>query len=64
VDPALFRPAEIEVLVGDASRARERLGWQPRVPFEELIGMMVDHDIAILEARGPGETGFGRRGSR
>ena len=64
VDPALFRPAEIEVLVGDASRARERLGWQPRVPFEELIGMMVDHDIAILEARGAGEAGVGRRGSR
>jgi GDPmannose 4,6-dehydratase len=64
VDPALFRPAEIEVLVGDASRARERLGWQPRVPFEELIGMMVDHDLAILEARGAGESGFGRRGPR
>ena len=64
VDPALFRPAEIEVLVGDASRARERLGWQPRVPFEELIGMMVDHDLAILRARGTGEAGFGRIGPR
>jgi GDPmannose 4,6-dehydratase len=52
VDAALFRPAEIEALVGDASRARERLGWRPRVGFEELIGMMVDHDLEILERSG------------
>jgi len=54
VDSALFRPAEIEALVGDASRARERLGWRPSVPFQELIGMMVDHDLDILRSRDAG----------
>ena len=45
-DPALRRPADVEMLVGDASKARDRLGWKPRVGFAELIAMMVDHDLA------------------
>jgi GDPmannose 4,6-dehydratase len=45
VDPQFFRPAEVNALIGDATRARETLGWQPTVPFEELVGMMVDHDL-------------------
>lgn len=45
VDPAFFRPAEIDVLVGDATKAREVLGWRPLVAFEETIGMMVDADM-------------------
>ncbi len=45
VDPALFRPAEVNSLLGDASKAREKLGWEPTVSFEELIRMMVDADL-------------------
>ena len=49
VDPALLRPAEAPVLVGDASKARRDLGWEPTVSFEELVGLMVDHDIELLQ---------------
>jgi GDPmannose 4,6-dehydratase len=44
-DPRFFRPAEVDLLVGDASKARERLDWQPRMGFEELIRTMVETDI-------------------
>jgi GDPmannose 4,6-dehydratase len=47
-DPALVRPAEVEHLCADATKARERLGWIPRVNFEELIRMMVRADLALL----------------
>lgn len=47
-DPSLKRPAEVDLLVGDASKARAKLGWAPRVSFSELIGMMVDADVARL----------------
>jgi GDPmannose 4,6-dehydratase len=47
-DPALIRPAEVDLLVGDASRAREELGWAPHVDFEGLVRMMVDADLARL----------------
>ena len=49
VDPAFLRPAEVDVLVGDASRARRELGWEPEVTFEELIRMMVRADVEALE---------------
>ena len=48
VDPSLFRPADVTLLVGDASKARRRLGWAPKVRFEELIKMMVDADLALV----------------
>jgi GDPmannose 4,6-dehydratase len=48
-DPALVRPAEVDLLVGDASKARRELGWEPTVSFEELVRMMVDADVARLE---------------
>ena len=47
-DPALIRPAEVDLLVGDAAKARERLGWEPAVDFEGLVRMMVDADIERL----------------
>jgi len=53
VDPALMRPAEIEHLVGDASKAKRVLGWEPQVSFEELIRMMVDADYALLQGQAP-----------
>jgi GDPmannose 4,6-dehydratase len=46
VDPTLIRPAEIEILCADARRARQILGWQPSVQFEELMTMMVESDLA------------------
>ncbi|HEU5368554.1 MAG TPA: GDP-mannose 4,6-dehydratase [Ktedonobacterales bacterium] len=48
IDPQLFRPAEVDALVADASKARERLGWQPRASFEQLVGMMVESDLQRL----------------
>ena len=50
-DPALIRPAEVDLLVGDASKARDRLGWEPTVDFEGLVRMMVDADLERLDAR-------------
>ena len=47
-DPQFLRPAEVDHLVGDSSKARERLGWEPRVSFRELIEMMVDADLDRL----------------
>ena len=46
IDSSLLRPAEIELLIGDSSRAREALGWSPRVTLEELVEMMVQADLA------------------
>ncbi|HEX5480519.1 MAG TPA: GDP-mannose 4,6-dehydratase [Dehalococcoidia bacterium] len=48
LDPALLRPAEVDHLIGDASKARDRLGWQPSVDFRGLVQMMVDADLARL----------------
>jgi GDPmannose 4,6-dehydratase len=48
IDPSLKRPAEVEHLIGDASKARLALGWEPDVDFEQLIRMMVDADVALL----------------
>jgi len=45
-DPRFMRPAEVDLLIGDSAKARERLGWVPEVGFAELVGMMVDHDLA------------------
>ena len=47
IDPRYFRPTETDSLVGDASKARQRLGWQPRVSFEQLVDIMVDHDLKL-----------------
>jgi GDPmannose 4,6-dehydratase len=47
-DPKFYRPAEVDLLVGDASKARKQLGWEPQVSFEDLIKMMVDADLALL----------------
>jgi len=48
-DPALLRPAEVYHLLGDSSKARKELGWQPKVSFEELVQMMVEEDLARLK---------------
>ena len=48
-DPRFMRPAEVDLLVADPSKAKRTLGWEPEVSFEQLIGMMVDADIALLK---------------
>jgi GDPmannose 4,6-dehydratase len=53
-DPDLIRPAEVEHLCADATNANERLGWEPRVSFEELIRMMVKSDLDLLRKHGAG----------
>ena len=52
-DPALLRPAEVDVLLGDVTMAREKLMWNPRTSFEDLVGLMVEADLrrAVFEAR-------------
>jgi GDPmannose 4,6-dehydratase len=50
-DPKFFRPAEVDLLIGDASKARDRLGWAPEVDFPTLITMMVEHDLAVETAK-------------
>ncbi len=47
VDPRYFRPTEVEILLGDAGKAREKLGWQPRVTFPELVTMMIEADLKL-----------------
>jgi GDPmannose 4,6-dehydratase len=48
VDPQFYRPAEVDLLLGDATKAKKQLGWAPAVSFQQLVEMMVDEDIAIL----------------
>lgn len=45
IDPRYFRPTEVDILVGDASKARKKLGWKPKVTFNELVKLMVDADL-------------------
>ena len=52
VDKKFCRPAEVDLLIGDPRKAHAKLGWEPSVTFEELIGMMVDADMAALQAEG------------
>jgi len=54
LDPRQIRPAEVDLLLGDAGKAKRELGWEPRVSFEELVAMMVDSDIAL--ARGEAQV--------
>ena len=49
IDPRYYRPAEVDSLLGDATKAREKLGWEPKVRFEELVELMVDEDVRMLE---------------
>ncbi|HEX8889932.1 MAG TPA: GDP-mannose 4,6-dehydratase [Pyrinomonadaceae bacterium] len=48
-DPRYYRPAEVDLLLGDASKAREKLGWQPKVNFKQLVRLMVEHDMELAQ---------------
>jgi GDPmannose 4,6-dehydratase len=56
IDSRYFRPAEVDALLGDAGKAREELGWEPKVRFRELIELMVDADLAALEGQLAGKV--------
>ena len=49
IDPQYFRPAEVNTLLGDATKAREKLGWKPKIGFRELVREMVSSDLSIAE---------------
>jgi GDPmannose 4,6-dehydratase len=48
IDPRYFRPAEVDTMLGDASYARQKLGWKPKVTFPELVRLMVEADSALV----------------
>ena len=50
MDPKYLRPSEVELLVGDASKARNTLGWEPKVTFTDLVHLMVDADMSLVAA--------------
>jgi GDPmannose 4,6-dehydratase len=49
-DERYLRPAEVDLLLGDASKARRTLGWEPKVNFRELVRIMVDHDLELARS--------------
>jgi GDPmannose 4,6-dehydratase len=49
IDPRYYRPAEVDLLLGDSTKACTRLGWKPRTSFDQLVGMMVEHDLKLAE---------------
>jgi len=75
IDPRYFRPAEVDLLLGDAAKARRELGWEPRVSFGDLVRMMADADLELARGelagrdrrsgdslpQAPGAPGFARR---
>jgi len=56
INPKLIRPAEVDVLCGDATKALEKLGWEPQVSFEELIKMMVEADLKLVQKAADGNA--------
>lgn len=55
IDPRYYRPAEVELLIGDASKAKKQLGWEPKTRFEDLAKLMVDADVELLRRHREGQ---------
>jgi len=55
IDPRYFRPTEVDVLLADASKAKRKLGWEPKISFKELVRVMVDADMEAIGLAPPGE---------
>lgn len=55
IDPRYFRPTEVDFLLADASKAKKRLGWEPKITFKELIKIMTDADMELINLASPGE---------
>jgi GDPmannose 4,6-dehydratase len=47
IDPWYYRPSEVDLLLGDATRARTNLGWEPKVKFKDLVRLMIEHDLKL-----------------
>jgi GDPmannose 4,6-dehydratase len=63
IDPRYFRPSEVDALLGDPSKARDELGWEPKVRFDELVRLMVESDVSALEDQLAGKvTRFSHEG--
>ena len=56
IDPRYYRPAEVDLLIGDYSKAKAKLGWEPKTRFAELVKLMVDADVALLKAHREGNV--------
>ncbi len=56
IDPRYYRPAEVDLLIGDASKAKKKLGWEPKTKFAELVKIMVDADMKLLTDHLAGKT--------
>jgi GDPmannose 4,6-dehydratase len=52
IDPKFYLPAEVDFLVGDYARAKKLLGWSPKTSFEELVGIMLEHDLKLVAKEG------------
>lgn len=52
VDPKYFRPTEVDLLIGDPAKAKAKLGWEPRVHFDELVREMVESDLKLVDEKG------------
>lgn len=50
IDPRYYRPTEVDLLLGDATKAKQKLGWEPKVSFKELVRLMVEHDLELAQA--------------
>jgi GDPmannose 4,6-dehydratase len=55
IDPRYFRPAEVELLIGDYSKAKQKLGWEPQTKFTDLVKLMVDADVDLLRRHREGK---------
>jgi GDPmannose 4,6-dehydratase len=56
IDPWYYRPAEVDLLVGDASKAKREFGWEAKIKFKELVRLLVDSDLKLVDTRGGDET--------
>ena len=56
IDPRYFRPAEVDLLIGDYAKARRQLGWEPKTKFADLVKLMVDADVELLRRYRQGEV--------
>jgi GDPmannose 4,6-dehydratase len=59
IDPRYFRPAEVDLLLGDATKARKALGWEPRTSFSQLVRMMVESDLILAQREAIQATSLG-----
>ena len=61
IDPKFYRPAEVDQLIGDATKAHQKLGWTPKTKFADLVRLMVDADVQLLQSQ---PAGGGRKSGK